>query len=222
MCVSWWELDFWSGGGSLGWERNCVIVLWESTPGVHVKKESSYESILPSNRIKKDCLTCTFIKLSFSGEVETTLNEASIFSKTILSITLFVALQINWWVCSTYTYTACRGFNSSSLMNCGTVIPELTGLGHRLIYKARSPKFIWAPCACTALLIGWDLATPPPHLGSYTTRRYWSPKIDDISLWPPGLGIWWKGDGIHLWFTQETKYFLSGLLKVYMNMQIKV
>jgi hypothetical protein len=32
-----------------------------------------------------------------------------------------------------------------------------------------SPKFIWAPCPvmCTAVLIGWDLATPP-HLGSYT------------------------------------------------------
>ncbi len=42
----------------------------------------------------------------------------------------------------------------------------------------------------TAVLIGWDPATPHPtfpfprnwaHIG----ERHWSAKIDDISLWPP-------------------------------------
>jgi hypothetical protein len=37
---------------------------------------------------------------------------------------------------------------------------------------------------CTAVLIGWDPAIPPPpHLGSFTR----SAKIDDISLWPPAV-----------------------------------
>ncbi len=41
---------------------------------------------------------------------------------------------------------------------------------------------------CTAVLIGWDPATPshPPALGLVLRGRYWSAKIDDISLWPPG------------------------------------
>ncbi len=29
--------------------------------------------------------------------------------------------------------------------------------------------------------------SPLPHLGSYKLGRYWSAKVDDISLWPPGL-----------------------------------
>jgi len=39
------------------------------------------------------------------------------------------------------------------------------------------------------VLIGWDPATPAPFPRIWTriTRgRYWSAKIDDISLWPPG------------------------------------
>ncbi len=41
---------------------------------------------------------------------------------------------------------------------------------------------------CTAVLIGWDPATPtlPPHLGSHT-RALLVTKIDDISLFPPGI-----------------------------------
>ncbi len=37
---------------------------------------------------------------------------------------------------------------------------------------------------CTAVLIAWDTATPPlpPHLASYIRGRYWSAKIDYISL----------------------------------------
>ncbi len=39
---------------------------------------------------------------------------------------------------------------------------------------------------CTAVLIGWDPATPPPlRIGSRIRVRYWSAKIDDISLWLP-------------------------------------
>ncbi len=39
-----------------------------------------------------------------------------------------------------------------------------------------------------AVLIGWDLATPspPPRIWAHIRGRYWSAKMDDISLWPPG------------------------------------
>ncbi len=40
---------------------------------------------------------------------------------------------------------------------------------------------------CAAVLFGWDPATPPPpHLfWAHIRGRYWSAKIDDISLWRP-------------------------------------
>ncbi len=47
----------------------------------------------------------------------------------------------------------------------------------------------------TALLSSWDPSSPPPpppHLGSSTMGgggALWSAKIDDISLWPPALGL---------------------------------
>ncbi len=38
---------------------------------------------------------------------------------------------------------------------------------------------------CTAVLIGWDPAIPPPpHIWAHLWGRYWSAKID-ICLWPP-------------------------------------
>ncbi len=39
-------------------------------------------------------------------------------------------------------------------------------------YRVRTLKFIWAPChvMCTAVLIGWDLATPPPPHSPRITR----------------------------------------------------
>ncbi len=56
-------------------------------------------------------------------------------------------------------------------------------------YRGRSPKFIWAPChvMCTAVLFGWDQrprnSLPPPAFGLIFRGRYWSAKIDDISLY---------------------------------------
>jgi hypothetical protein len=40
----------------------------------------------------------------------------------------------------------------------------------------------------TAVLIGWDPATYPhfPRIWARIHGRYWSAKIDDISLWSPG------------------------------------
>ncbi len=43
-------------------------------------------------------------------------------------------------------------------------------------------------CLCTAVLIGWGPATTPrPRIWAHilVRGRYWSAKIDDISLWPP-------------------------------------
>ncbi len=40
---------------------------------------------------------------------------------------------------------------------------------------------------CTAVLIGWDPSTPStPRIWANIRGRYWSVKIDDISLWLPG------------------------------------
>ncbi len=40
---------------------------------------------------------------------------------------------------------------------------------------------------CTAALIGWDPVTlpHPPRIWAHIRWRYWSTKINDISLWPP-------------------------------------
>ncbi len=42
---------------------------------------------------------------------------------------------------------------------------------------------------CTAVLIGWDPTAPLhlPYIWAHIWERYWSAKIDNISLWPP----WW-------------------------------
>jgi hypothetical protein len=43
---------------------------------------------------------------------------------------------------------------------------------------------------CTAFTHCGDLATPPPTppgIWAHIRGRYWSAKIDDISLWPPAL-----------------------------------
>ncbi len=41
---------------------------------------------------------------------------------------------------------------------------------------------------CSAVLIGWDPAPPPPRIWAHIRGRYyWSAKIDDISLWPHGF-----------------------------------
>ncbi len=45
----------------------------------------------------------------------------------------------------------------------------------------------WPVYSCTHWLRPRN-SPPPPHLGSYTSAlQYWSAKIDDISLLPPGL-----------------------------------
>ncbi len=49
------------------------------------------------------------------------------------------------------------------------------------------PKFIWALCLRTAVLIGWDHRKPAPsRIWAHIRGRYWSAKIDDFCLWPPG------------------------------------
>ncbi len=43
---------------------------------------------------------------------------------------------------------------------------------------------------CTAVLIGCVPATPHyPRIWVHIRGRYWSAKIDDISLWPPGCSV---------------------------------
>jgi hypothetical protein len=46
-------------------------------------------------------------------------------------------------------------------------------------YGVRSPKLIWAPCA--------HACPPPPAFGPIYEGRYWSAKIDDISLRPSAV-----------------------------------
>jgi hypothetical protein len=137
------------------------------------------------------------------------------------------------------------GHRNIALIGEQSFLPQFEPLFPYLVmlvsYGVRSPKFIWAPL-CTAVPIGWDPATPSPHLGSYMRRvsytyltiipigkelimvmqldlqrlfgllctavligwdpatspppqriwahirgRYWSAKIEDISLWPQDI-----------------------------------
>jgi hypothetical protein len=63
-------------------------------------------------------------------------------------------------------------------------------------YGVRSPKFIWAPCAQPYSLAETPRNLPPPpafgliYEGAVDQPRV---KTDDISLWPPMDGIYWKG-----------------------------
>ncbi len=53
-------------------------------------------------------------------------------------------------------------------------------------YGVRSPKFFLGSI-CTAVLIGWDPATPPsPRIWAHIRGRYWSAKVDEIFFWAPG------------------------------------
>ncbi len=51
-------------------------------------------------------------------------------------------------------------------------------------YGGRSPKFIWAPChvMCQSFAHWLRPRNPPPAIGIRIRWRYWSAKIDDISL----------------------------------------
>ncbi len=59
----------------------------------------------------------------------------------------------------------------------------------------------------TIVLIGWDPA-PPPHIWAHTRGRYWSAKIDDISLWPPG-----DHAVVNVWMTDNVSSIPVGSVK---------
>jgi hypothetical protein len=58
--------------------------------------------------------------------------------------------------------------------------------------------------SCTHRVIGGDPATPPPppspHIWTRMRGRYWSAKIDDISLCPPGYIPGGEGGGVGVEF----------------------
>ncbi len=54
-------------------------------------------------------------------------------------------------------------------------------------YAVRFPTFIWALC-CTHWLRPRN--SPYPRIWAHIRGRYWSAKIDDISLWPPYVLEW--------------------------------
>ncbi len=60
--------------------------------------------------------------------------------------------------------------------------------GAWVIYGVRYPKFIWAPFAQLYSLVETPQQPPFPALGLIFEGRYWLAKIDNISLWPPGIG----------------------------------
>ncbi len=100
-----------------------------------------------------------------------------------------------WW-CRTPTRTTPRrpSFPTRILSSLGTVQSHVDyTLGVK--YGGRSPKFIWTPChvMCTAVLIGWDPATPslPPHWDSYTRALLVSKDRRHLFVTPLGLQHEW-------------------------------
>jgi hypothetical protein len=62
------------------------------------------------------------------------------------------------------------------------IAPFVHAIGYK--YGGGSPKFIWAPCASDVHML-YSLAETtqaPPRIGTRIRGRYWSAKIDDISL----------------------------------------
>jgi hypothetical protein len=60
--------------------------------------------------------------------------------------------------------------------------PTLFWLDNIFKYRVRSPKFIWAPVySCTHWLRPRN-SPPPDPIWAHIRGRYWSGKIDDISL----------------------------------------
>ncbi len=70
--------------------------------------------------------------------------------------------------------------------------PWVWAIATKVIYRVRSPKLILTPCA---QLYSWLRQLSPPPPGVHIRGRFWSAKIDDISLWPLSLS---KGD-INVW-----------------------
>jgi hypothetical protein len=59
--------------------------------------------------------------------------------------------------------------------------PSILGVRHRLNMELDLQSLFGF--LCTAVLIGLDPATPPfPRIWAHIRGRYWSAKIDDISL----------------------------------------
>jgi hypothetical protein len=66
-------------------------------------------------------------------------------------------------------------------------------MGEQVKYGVGSSKFIWAPyCAQLYSLAETPQLPSSPHLGSYKKGRYWSAKIEDISLKPPEWEVYRK------------------------------
>ncbi len=71
---------------------------------------------------------------------------------------------------------------------------------------------------CTAVFFGWDPAAQPPTFPptrnwAHIRGRYWSAKIDDISLLPSGLwSIWWtlivQSQGIYVFIQMYLQVYL--------------
>jgi hypothetical protein len=53
-----------------------------------------------------------------------------------------------------------------------------------VVIGVRSPNFIWVPCV-QQYSLAETLQLPPPPIWAHIRGRYWSAKIDNISLWPP-------------------------------------
>ncbi len=59
------------------------------------------------------------------------------------------------------------------------------------IWSSISNLFIWAPCPCAQLYSLVETLQPcSPRFCAHIGWRYWSAKIDDISLWPHAREHW--------------------------------
>jgi hypothetical protein len=109
----------------------------------------------------------------------------------------------------------CSSIHSYSQYPPTLLLPPADTFRSWIKYGVRSPKFTYLGSMCTAVLIGWDPQPPPPPcIWAFIIGRYWSAKIDHISLCSPDDQQW---QDVLTFFLYEFPGFLDQKMVVKMS-----